>query len=145
MMMDYMEDSKWEVLNYLNKQAVDVAQLDESKINEQIEQTREFVRQWIEAICRINKIDTEDTSNIVKEDLDVMVETMSTNDLARNNSTHSISANYGSSTKTNTDTILGKVAIQGLIMMIIGGIASAFTKKKQDDKTVPLNEKEENQ
>ena len=34
MMMDYMEDSKWEVLNYLNKQAVDVAQLDESKINE---------------------------------------------------------------------------------------------------------------
>ena len=34
MMMDYMEDSKWEVLNYLDKQAVDVAQLDESKINE---------------------------------------------------------------------------------------------------------------
>lgn len=34
MMMDYMEDSQWEVLNYLKKQAVDVAQLDESKINE---------------------------------------------------------------------------------------------------------------
>ena len=34
MMMYYMEDSQWEVLNYLKKQAVDVAQLDESKINE---------------------------------------------------------------------------------------------------------------
>ena len=32
--MDYMEDSKWEVLNYLKNQAVDVSQLDESKIDE---------------------------------------------------------------------------------------------------------------
>ena len=29
-----MEDSKWEVLNYLKNQAVDVSQLDESKIDE---------------------------------------------------------------------------------------------------------------
>ena len=32
--MDYMEDSKWEVLNYLKNQAVDVSQLDESEIDE---------------------------------------------------------------------------------------------------------------
>ena len=32
--MDYMEDSKWEVLNYLKNQAVDVSQLDESRIDE---------------------------------------------------------------------------------------------------------------
>ena len=29
-----MEDSKWEVLNYLKNQAVDVSQLDESEIGE---------------------------------------------------------------------------------------------------------------
>ena len=32
--MDYMEDSKWEVLNYLKNQAVDVSQLYESEIDE---------------------------------------------------------------------------------------------------------------
>ena len=32
--MDYMEDSKWEVLNYLNNRAVDISKLDESKIDE---------------------------------------------------------------------------------------------------------------
>ena len=32
--MDYMEDSKMEVLNYLRKQKVDVAALDEAVIDE---------------------------------------------------------------------------------------------------------------
>ena len=32
--MDYMEDSKMEVLNYLRKQKVDIAALDEAVIDE---------------------------------------------------------------------------------------------------------------
>ena len=32
--MDYMEDAKWEVLNYLNNRAVDISKLDESEIDE---------------------------------------------------------------------------------------------------------------
>ena len=32
--MDYMEDAKWEVLNYLNNRAVDISKLDESEIYE---------------------------------------------------------------------------------------------------------------
>ena len=32
--MDYMEDAKWEVLNYLKNRAVDISELDESEIDE---------------------------------------------------------------------------------------------------------------
>lgn len=32
--MNYMEDSKWEVLNYLRNHAVDITQLDEAIIDE---------------------------------------------------------------------------------------------------------------
>ena len=34
--MDYMEDSKMEVLNYLRKQKVDIAALDEAVIDEMV-------------------------------------------------------------------------------------------------------------